>query len=194
MSSPYAGVKPADWLRVTEQLVAAHPLSGDQIVAAVVDAWSSIFENSRIGNLRIGTDFFPQAQSLGIFLHELIPLEIAKHAPGWRRGAGKNEKDAVYESDRHFDFEIKTSSSTAKIFANRSYAQPAEGGKERAGYYLAVNFQSWDKAGDETPQLKLIRFGYLEHSDWIAQTSQRGQQARLTPEADLGKFVVLVRR
>jgi len=147
--------------------------------------------DSRIGDLRIGTDIFPQAQSLGIFLHELIPLQIAKRASGWRRGSGKMEKDAVCESDRRFDFEIKTSSSGSKVFGNRSYAQPSSGGKERAGYYLTVNFEPWSIAAGKPAKLTLIRFGYLEHSDWIAQAKDTGQQARLSSEADAGKFIVL---
>ena len=37
----------------------------------------------------------------------------------------------------------------------------------------------------------MIRFGYLEHVDWIAQTASTGQQARLRKEAYDNKLITL---
>jgi len=96
MSSPYDDLPATEWRHVTEELLDAHPLSRERIVQVVRSAWASIFR-SRIGDLVIGTDIFPQPQVLGFFLHELIPVELAKEEPGWRRGSGA-EKDAEFPS------------------------------------------------------------------------------------------------
>jgi hypothetical protein len=37
----------------------------------------------------------------------------------------------------------------------------------------------------------MIRFGFLEHTDWIGQASQTGQQARLSTESYKYKLKVL---
>ena len=78
--------------------------------------------------------------------------------------------------------EIKTSSSKSQIFANRSYGQQNDspGKKDKSGYYLAVNFESWkDSIGQ--PEIRLIRFGWLDHVDWYSQEQASGQQASLPP-------------
>jgi len=41
------------------------------------------------------------------------------------------------------------------------------------------------------PKITQIKFGYIEHSDWISQTSAKGQQARLTPIAKTSKMIRL---
>jgi hypothetical protein len=43
------------------------------------------------------------------------------------------------------------------------------------------------------PKIKIIRFGWLDHSDWIAQRAATGQQARLRPEAYQYKLLELYR-
>ena len=55
---------------------------------------------------------------------------------------------------------------------------------------LAVNFEKFTTEITR-PQIKMVRFGYLEHSDWIAQSAATGQQARLSPETYRNKFVKL---
>ena len=91
--------------------------------------------------------------------------------------------------------EIKASSNRTQIFANRSYAQPSSQSeeKDKNGYYIGINFEKFTKT-NRTPQILQIRFGYLEHSDWIAQKSETGQQARLSPDADKNKFFVLYKK
>jgi len=37
----------------------------------------------------------------------------------------------------------------------------------------------------------LIRFGWLEHSDWFGQKSETGQEAFLSQEAKENKLIVL---
>ncbi len=157
---------------------------------SVLAAWTSIFR-SQIGDLRIGQDIFPQPQVMGFFLHELIPVELCQRVGGWRRGLG-TEKDAHFELDSDYSFEIKTSSHPRQIFGNRSYAQPAaEGARSKSGYYLAVNFESWSARPGQQPRIRRIRFGWLDHTDWIGQAAATGQQAHLTADADALKLIDL---
>ena len=91
-----------------------------------------------------------------------------------------------------FSIEIKTSSHPKQIFGNRSFAQVSETKKkDKAGYYLAINFQSFQSAN---PAIARIRFGWLDASDWQGQRSQTGQQARLKPATEKAKLVTLYPR
>lgn len=175
MTSPYKDIDKALWPEITEELVGQHPLK-DILVGVVQQSWADIF-TSNPGGYAIGRDIFPDPQIIGFFLHELIALKLADYSDmNFRKGEPATEKDVECVLNRDFSLEIKTSSNPSKIFANRSYAQPDENGKkDKDGYYLAINF---DKVLPNTiPQIRLIRFGYLEHSDWIAQASSTGQQA-----------------
>ena len=130
----------------TQELIQEHPLEPAELVDVVLNAWEAIFK-SRIGprSFKIGVDIYPKPQILGALLHELIPLELQSRYPRiWRVEATSADKDVVHLSNPRFSFEIKTSSSASSIFGNRSYAQGSEAGKkDKAGYYLAVNFQKW---------------------------------------------------
>lgn len=200
MPSPYRRVARKNWLRKTRQLVANHPLHTDELVEAVLESWQSIFD-SKIGRhgIQIGKDIFPNPQLMGTLLHELLPLELeARHPDLWRGNQTKEEKDLVYIPDRLYSVEVKTSSHKNQIFANRSYAQPggdaSAGRKGKSGYYLAVNFEKFSNrrsSSQKLPQIQLIRFGWLDHTDWIAQTAATGQQARLNPDTYKSKFLIL---
>ena len=61
-------------------------------------------------------------------------------------------------------------------------------GKSKSGYYLAINF---DKLSESNPKIRLIRMGWLDHTDWQAQKSETGQQASLTKAARDGKLLTL---
>lgn len=192
MPSPYAGAPPGEWSGITRRLVEGHPLSPDLLVSSTIAAWNDIF-NSRIGSLRIGVDIFPEAQAMGLFLHHLIPEEIAKVAPGWRRGRPPSEKDAFFPRDPAMSIEIKTSSHPRDIFGNRSYAQPPTAmSRPKDGYYLAVNFGRFGSADAAVPAITRIRFGWLDHTDWVGQNSQTGQRAHLTTDAKAHKLVDLL--
>lgn len=195
--SPYDGLPQADWLAKTQELVASYPVSGDEMVEIVLGEWESIFD-SRVGRhgLRIGEHIFPKPQIMGDYLHELIPYELQERYPGvWQRDQTGSDKDLVNLENDEFSTEIKTSSNPTQVFGNRSYAQPGSGWKKtRSGYFLAVNFQKWsDALPGELPQIRLIRLGWLNHTDWIPQASATGQQARIRPEAYAGRFVELYR-
>ncbi len=192
-NSPYKNKPKNKWKDITKKLVNKHPLK-NSLVDIVFKSWDSIF-HSKLGNFYIGKDIFPQPQVMGFFLHELIALNISLQNDDYCRGNAKNEKDIHCKTDDLLGIEIKTSSHKSNIFANRSYAQaPTKGEKkQKDGYFLAINFEKFNKRNNP-PQITLIRFGYLEHSDWIAQNAQTGQQAHLSPETYDLKFVELYRK
>lgn len=75
-----------------------------------------------------------------------------------------------------------------------SYAQPSAGGKKsKSGFYLTVNFQRWAEVKDGLPRIRVIRLGWLDHTDWVAQVAASGQQAKIRPEAYAGKLLELYR-
>jgi len=193
MSSPYAGKNPKDWSAVTKILIKKHPLSTQEIKEVVLQSWNDIFQ-SKIGKrgYKIGKDIYPKPQILGFFLHELIPLEFEKRYPKkWRREISAKDKDLICIPDDNFSIEIKTSSNPQSIFGNRSYAQKSLNGKKgKAGYYLAINFE---KCTDTCPKPKIlkIRFGWLDHKDWMGQKSATGQQSRLSRDVENFKLIEL---
>lgn len=191
MSSPYSNIPSSQWRNKTLELINSHPLK-DEIVSVVLKSWDDIFI-SKIGSFNIGKEIFPSPQIMGFFLHELIAHYLSLKYPNeYKVGTEKNEKDVHNIIKPELGIEIKTSSNPKQIFANRSYAQPSSSNeiKNKNGYYIAVNFEKFSTS-NKRPKLICIRFGYLEHSDWIAQKSATGQQARLSPDADKDKLITL---
>src|SRR3989344_5404790 len=192
MSSPYHLQTKNNWFAITKKLILAHPLKQEILIKAVLESWDNIFA-SGIGNkqFRIGKDIFPSPQIMGFFLHELIPLTIKTIEEGkWNKGMNKNEPDLVCLFDSNYSVEIKTSSNKNKIFGNRSYGQKSKkSNKLKDGYYLSVNFEKFSESKE--PKIRLIRFGWLDHSDWISQKASTGKQARLTKDADAFKLIEL---
>ena len=190
MDSPYNGHPENEWPQITENLINAHPLK-NEMVSFVQEAWSEIFK-SNIGGLRFGKELFPEPQLVGTILHNLIGLIISKKYPEYKIGLVKEEKDIHNTINPNLSLEIKTSSSDNKIFANRSYGQPqsTDAKKNKNGYFLAVNFEKIEEC-NPNPKIKLIRIAYLEHTDWIAQSANTGQQAHLSAQTYRLKFVTL---
>jgi hypothetical protein len=191
MKNPYPN-DPSKWVNVTTRLLAAFPLPMDKLVEVVLSSWEDIF-HSRFGAraYEIGRDIYPEPQIMGFLLHELIPLNLAVAFPSrWRRGSAATECDAVCVTNADWSFEIKTSSSPAGIFGNRSYAHVSgRAGKLRGSFYLAVNFAKF--AGEVRPEITLIRFGWLGPGDWLGQRTESGQRARLTKEAKAYKLRII---
>ena len=191
--SPYADYDQAGWPAITEEIVSAHPLCENSLVEMVLESWNNIFETS-IGrhNLKIGVDIFPKPQVIGALMHELVPAEMSVTYPKeWRGEETAADKDLVYIPDDHYSVELKTSSNPTKIFGNRSYAQkPSEGKKGKDGFYIAVNFEKFEKSKPR-PDILAIRFGWLDHTDWRGQKAASGQQASLAPEIYSQKFKTL---
>ncbi len=192
----YENLPIEQWKEKTTQLVNEHPLKKEEIVDAVLTSWNKIFE-TYIGNeLKIGRDIKPGPQILGNYLHELIPIYFEKKYNGeWQKDKTKMDKNLVCTYNNFYSIEIKTSSSKKDIFGNRSYAIQAEAEKtkKKQGYYLAINFEKCTEE-NEKPNITLIRFGWLEHSDWISQTSQTGQQSRLSRDSDSLKLITLYKK
>lgn len=193
MESPYKNLPKSKWLQKTDELVNAHPLFSE-IRDVVLKSWNDIFE-SKIGPFSIGKEIFPSPQILSFFLHELVAHSLSLKYPGsYKVGELKNEKDVHNIADPSMGIEIKGSSNTTQIFANRSYAQPSSESetKDKNGYYLTINFEKVSKSNPR-PKIRIIRFGWLEHKDWIAQKAATGQQARLTPDAYKYKLIEIYR-
>lgn len=191
MISPYLNKDPAKWGKITEMLISKHPLSVNEIRDVVLESWEEIFR-SKIGKkaFRIGKDIFPKPQIMGFLLHELIPLEFSARYPNvWSKEKIAHDKDLVYIPNDTFSIEIKTSSNPNSIFGNRSYAQEVVNGKkDKSGYYLAVNFEKCADEGCPKPKILKIRFGWLDHTDWMGQTAASGQQARLSSAVEKFKL------
>ncbi len=194
MQSPYINKPTSEWQLITKELVSQIPLNTDDIVNIVLQSWECIFQ-SEICELKIGKDIFPTPQMMGNFLETAIAANLSKKYPNiWKHGKEKDEKDIVCLTNQDYSIEVKTSSSSNQIFGNRSYAQPQSDSatKSKNSFYLAVNFESFKKT--DKPEISLIQLGYLEHSDWIAQTSATGQQARLSSNTYQKKFIVLYKK
>lgn len=192
-SSPYEGLPPSEWERVTRQLVKKHPLSPREIVEVVLGCWESLFASS-LGTrgFRIGLDIFPKPQIMGFLLHELVPLELqSRHPKTWRTDVSSGEKDLVHIQNPGLSIELKTSSNPRHIFGNRSYAQEGSSRKKvKSGYYLAVNFEKFS-GSTQRPRVLRIRFGWLDSTDWIGQRAATGQQCRLPPEVEERKLLTI---
>lgn len=191
--SPYENRDKSDWPAITEKLIADHPLNENELVNMILNAWSNIFDTS-IGrhNLKIGQHIFPKPQVIGALLHELIPAELSATLPGqWRGEINAGDKDIVCITDDFYSIELKTSSNPTRIFGNRSYAQkPTLGKKGKDGFYIAVNFEKFSK-NNNRPEILVIRFGWLDHTDWRGQKAESGQQSSLSPETYDLKFKTL---
>jgi hypothetical protein len=190
--SPYDGHPVEDWKAITEDLVKAHPMFGDEIRTMVTAAWNDIFE-SKIGSreLKIGVDIFPSGQLMGSWLHELVPREFAEAYPTlWRPEKAVTDKDLVFIPDDKFSIEIKTSSSPSDIPGNKSFAQTATTAKKlKDGYYIVVNYEKFEPG--KMPGLKKIRFGWLDHSDWQGQSGEGGQGGNVKAIAKKHKLIDL---
>lgn len=190
-NSPYKNIPEDKWPEITAELVSSHPLYND-LKDAVLISWNAIFQ-SKIGEFYIGKDIFPEPQIMGFFLHELVALYLShKYQGKYRIGAPHSEKDVHCVDNVNLSFEIKTSSHRSQVFGNRSYAQPATDNeaKSKDGFMLAINFEKFEP-NNQYPKIRIIRFGYIEHSDWIAQNSATGQQARLSPKTYTHKFITI---
>lgn len=190
--SPYQGKTENDWLPITEGLLSRHPLKKEEIAEVVLECWKDIFE-SGIGAkpFKIGIDIIPGPQIMSFLLHELIALEFERRYPGiWRKDKNKNDKDLVCLVDENYSTEIKASSHPNQVFGNRSYAQPRIGdGKSKNGFYITINFDQ--PKNTNLGRIRIVRFGWLDHSDWIAQKAATGQQARISAHAYRYKLMEL---
>lgn len=191
-SSPYKDQDPSTWLATTQTLIADHPLAVDDLIELVVSAWDGVWSTEiGKGEARLSLrEVDPPATVVGYFFEKLLAKALAAKYPGeWAGGTGGTEKDLHFVNDPAFSVEVKSSGQLGlKIYGNRSYGQEVENAdrakKDKSGYYLTVNFY-----GD---RLSLVRFGWIDGSDWIAQKSSTGQMAGLGKDVYLYKLVPIV--
>lgn len=178
-ASPYQGQPTAKWLKITEKLVAAHPLTADVILSSSLSAWDTLWR-TKVGLGRTAVklvDLSVPSTVVGYFFEVLLARELETRFPGkWRGSHSKGEKDLVHLPDPSLSVEVKTSGQRGyRVYGNRSYAQKSSQGalvkKEKSGYYITVNFIG--------RVLTLIRFGWIDASDWKPQAAPTGQMAGL---------------
>lgn len=192
MKSPYDGLAVDQWTQVTRRLIEIHPLKVDFLVHIVLSSWDAILKTKIADRISIAYDVKPKPQIMGFFLHEVVAHTIQKHLPSeWRKELSASDKDLVCISNPQYSIEIKTSSNKNKIFGNRSYTQETSSEKKsKSSYYLAINFEQFDET-DELPKIRLIRFGWIDHEDWMGQAAASGQQARLSTDVETKKLLTI---
>jgi len=192
MNSPYLDQPISKWYEITEKLIEQFPLKKDYLVHTVIRSWNDILKTNIADNLSIVNDVRPKPQIMGFFLHEVIAYRICEDLPTeWRKEQTADDKDVVCIFNSDFSFEIKTSSNKNKIFGNRSYTQETQSDKKsKSGYYLAINFEAFDN-NKNIPKIRLIRFGWIDHSDWQGQIASSGQQARLSTDVETKKLLTI---
>lgn len=177
--TPYKDVNQDEWLSVTQSLVEAHPLKIEELIELIHIAWEGVW-STQIGKdqARISLrEINPPATVVGYFFEKLLAKALASRYPKeWCGGHAGDHKDLYCITEPFFSIEVKASGQLGlKIFGNRSYGQEVENAdrakKDKSGYYLTVNFFG--------ERLNLVRFGWIDGSDWVAQKSSTGQMAGL---------------
>jgi hypothetical protein len=176
--SPYRGDQ-RRWPKITQRLIAEHPLDPDQILEIAQTAWKHLWQTTiGSGEHQVGLSTLRvPASVVGYFFEVLFARELERQSNGeWRHGLTADEKDLVYVGDSRYSTEIKTSGQLGyKVFGNRSYGQKTaddlRGKKEKSGYYITMNFFG--------RTLTLLRFGWIDADDWNAQLAPTGQMAGL---------------
>jgi hypothetical protein len=191
LQSPYEGKDKSLYQAVTKELIRNHPLSLDETEKIATFCWQVLWE-TKIGYgetcLRLQELDIP-ATVVGYFFEKLFAHELGKRCWGkWRGGSAKDEKDLVYIPDNGFSIEIKASGQLGtKIFGNRSFGQKGvqknKECKDKSGYYITVNFYQ--------QILTLIRFGWIDFSDWQPQKAPTGQMAGLPDYVYESKLLVV---
>jgi hypothetical protein len=178
MTSPYAGKPVSEWAGITHALVQMHPLKLDVIHDAALAAWTRLWSTT-VGNAELGFPFAeadPPATVVGYFFEKLFAKELAARFPTMWRGGRGSEKDLHCLSNEAMSVEMKASGQLGyRVYGNRSYGQVVENAdaakKDKSGYYITINFHG--------QTLTLLRFGWIDASDWQAQKSATGQMAGL---------------
>jgi hypothetical protein len=190
VTSPYTDKSQEEWAAITRDLIAKHPLKLEDIRDIALETWDVLWSTT-IGSGATSIplkDVDPPATVVGYFFEKLLARALAARFPSkWRGCQSKDEKDLVYVPDPRASIEVKSSGQLGlKIFGNRSYGQVAtELGRvtkaDKSGYFLTINFYG--------QTLNLLRFGWIDHSDWKPQKSQTGQASGLPDEVYQYKLI-----
>ena len=191
--SPYLNHPEEEWPQITKGLVDGFPLSREEIVKTVLEAWDNFYTSSfGNGKLTIGKDIFLPAQATGVILEKLIASILENKYPKlWKGGHEKTHKDIIHLEDDQFSFEIKTSSSPSGLYGNRSTGYRSDNSrKSRTGYYLVINYLL-PKEEDTNKKVRKIRFGWIDDDDWVGQEQASGQQASIGAHLAKLKLITL---
>lgn len=189
MTSPYLNHPVSSWRKITDKLLKSHPLKPALILDIAVRSWSAVW-NTRVGvgptSVELKELDVP-ATVVGYFFEVLFARELETRFPGTWRGCRQGEdKDLVHIPNPDYSVEIKTSGQRGlRVYGNRSYGQQIQNQqlakKEKSGFYITVNFYKWN--------LSLIRFGWIDATDWKAQASPTGQMAGLPDDVYVNKLI-----
>lgn len=188
MASPYAGVPVEGWGDVTAKLVAEHPLTTQMIFDAAMVSWDRLWTTT-VGDAEHGfqlAELDPPATVVGYFFEKLFAKQLSiELLKVWVGGKG-SQKDLHCITDESKSVEMKSSGQLGyKIYGNRSYGQELEneeaGKKDKSGYYITINFYG--------RTLTLLRFGWIDGTDWVPQKSPTGQMAGLGDDVYRHKLV-----
>jgi len=179
-NSPYHGLEETQYKKKTEELVNAHPLKLCEIKNIALFCWDILWK-TRIGENKTGINLKEldvPATVVGYFFEKLFAKELNRKYPDeWRGCIAKDQKDLVYNPNPYYSIEIKTSGQLGtKIYGNRSFNQKGikkddSERKDKSGFYITVNFFN--------QTITLIRFGWIDFSDWQPQKSPTGQMSGL---------------
>lgn len=191
MFNPYENIPIYRWPEVTDNLINQHPLSLQEIHEVAIYSWTALWQ-TKIGSgdaiLNI-QDIAPPATVIGYFFEKLMAKELERRYPNlWAGGTKSDHKDLHYLNNPYFSIEIKSSGQPGfHIYGNRSFSQeienPEKAKKNKSGYYITINFFGQN--------LNLIRFGWIDGSDWKGQAASSGQMAWLRPEVYSYKLVAI---
>lgn len=189
MESPFEEIPKEQWKDKRDELIEEHPLSISDVRNLVLNSFEKL-KKTTIGDpndgIRLFDDVEPSAQVQGDFL-EVLMAKTLSEGNQWRHGT-EAEKDFIFEPEVRYSTELKSSGQEGKteVYGNRSYAQRVDENdakKSKTGYYITVNFY--------LNKVYLIRFGWLDFSDWTGQESESGQSAHLSNEAYQHKLKII---
>lgn len=181
--------------RTARRRVGSHPLGEEELLSVVFGAWDELVGAITPTGVNLVSELGIAPRAIGDLLEKLIARGLAELQLGeWHGGEGWHQKDVVCVANDRYSFEIKTSTRPSGLDGNKCYA-PAAGARARTptsrksmcGYYLVVNYEDPRKTAD--PRVRLIRFGWLDREDWVAQGSALGQRSRV-PRCDAERQLV----
>lgn len=182
--------EPRHWPAARDRLIDEHPLDLDEIREIVLTVCRDL--DTEVTH---GVSIFDTTMSSSV-AGQIIEQAIANHLQEsdsvWRPGEDP-EKDVVHTEKPGYSFEIKVSGQIGdQIYGNRSYAISDDGGrKSKSGYYLTVNMHLSEKDLAPSHNPFLIRFGWVDHDDWQAQSADTGQAAKLPDQVYEEKLRVI---
>jgi ScaI restriction endonuclease len=190
-SGPYTDKPTSKWEAITHRLLDDHPLKLGLIHNIALVAWDKLWDTTVCsGPVAVRLDALDVPSTvIGYFFEVLFARELQRRDPeNWRGNQSGDEKDLVYLKEPRFSVDIKTSGQLGdRAYGNRSYGQEVQNinlaKKEKSGYYITVNFYR--------TTLTLLRFGWIDASDWKPQSSETGQMAGLSKEVYEGKLIII---